>query len=133
MSKTQTFDPRKVLVIWGGVALTGFSDGSIVSGEKNEENATQVVGAQGEVTQVINSDDTGTITVTLKNTSASLPMLVADAQSNVIKPIQVIDMNTGGLNAGGSEAWIVKTPDLKKSKELEDIDVEILVVDYTVS
>lgn len=133
MPRAKTYDPKKVMVIWGGVALTGFAEGSIVSCEKNEENATHVVGAQGEVTQVINSDNTGTITVSLKSNSSSLPLLADDAQTNVIKPIQVIDMNSGAQNAGGSEAWVTKTPNLTKAKELEDIDVEILVADYSVS
>lgn len=133
MSKTQSFDPKKIMVIWGGVALTGFSEGSIVNCEKNEESATHAVGAQGEVTQIINSDETGTITVSLKGNSPSIAMLAVDAQARTIKPIQVIDMNSGAQNAGGSEAWIVKTPDLTKGKEVEDIDVEILVADYSVS
>lgn len=130
--KVQTYDPKKVMVIWGGVVITGYAEGSMVNCEKNEESSTHAVGAQGEVTQIINSDDTGTVTISLKGNSPSLSMLAADAQSHVIKPLQVIDMNTGGLNAGGTEAWVTKTPDLNKGKEVEDIDVEILVADYSV-
>lgn len=128
----KTYDPKKISVIWGGVAITGFSEGTIVNCEKNEESATHHVGAMGEVTQVINSDDTGLITISLKNNSPSLQMLANDAQSNAIKSIAVVDMNTGGVNAGGTQAWVQKIPDLAKGKEIEDVDVEILVADYSV-
>lgn len=132
MANTQVHDPKKVMVIWGGVVLTGYAESSIVKCEKNEDSSTAMVGAQGEVTQIINSDDTGKVTVSLKGNSPSLSMLSNDAQSNAIKPIQVVDMNTGALNAGGSEGWVIKTPDLNKGKEVEDVDVEIFVADYTV-
>lgn len=132
MANVKTYDPKKISVIWGGIAITGFSEGTIVNCEKNEESATHHVGAMGEVTQVINSDDTGLITISLKNNSPSLQMLANDAQSNAIKSIAVVDMNTGGVNAGGTQAWVQKIPDLAKGKEIEDVDVEILVADYSV-
>lgn len=131
--RVQTYDPKKVMVIWGGVVLTGYAEGSIVNCEKNEESSNAKVGALGEVTQMINSDNTGTITVSLSNNSPSLGMLTSDAQAHSIKPIQVIDMNTEALNAGGSEAWVIKTPDLNKAKTTEDVDIEIYVADYSVS
>lgn len=132
MANVKTYDPKKVSVIWGGVVITGFSEGTIVSCEKNEESATHHVGAMGEVTQVINSDNTGMITLSLSSNSPSLKMFADDAQSNAIKPISVVDMNTGGVNVGGTQAWVQKTPDLSIGKEIEEIDIEILVADYTV-
>lgn len=133
MANVQVFDPMKVMVIWGGVVLTGYAEGSIVSCEKSEESSNAKVGALGEVTQMINSDNTGKITISLATNSPSLGMLTRDAQAHSIKPIQVIDMNTEALNAGGSEAWVIKTPDLNKTREVGDVDIEIYVADYSVS
>ena len=131
MSKTKTFNPKLVTVMYGGMVITGFAEGSMVKCEKNEDNVTPHVGVLGEVSRAINADNTGKITISLAGTSPFIGILARKAAANVIEPISVVDMNDNGVNVGGSEAWIVKAPPINLGKEIEDVDIEFFVADYT--
>ena len=72
---TTTYDFKKVSVIINGVFITGFMDGEPIQVEKNEDDVIPHVGAGGDVTYAESADQTGTITITLKQTSSSLPFL----------------------------------------------------------
>lgn len=131
MSKTKTFNPKLVTVMYGGMVITGFAEGSMVKCEKNEDNVTPHVGVLGEVSRAINADNTGKITISLAGTSPFIGILARKAAANAIEPISVVDMNDNGVNVGGSEAWIVKAPPINLGKEIEDVDIEFFVADYT--
>ena len=131
MSKTKTFNPKLVTVMYGGMVITGFAEGSMVKCEKNEDNVTPHVGVLGEVSRAINADNTGKITISLAGTSPFIGILARKAAANVIEPISVVDMNDNGVNVGGSEAWIIKAPPINLGKEIEDVDIEFFVADYT--
>ena len=100
MSKTKTFNPKLVTVMYGGMVITGFAEGSMVKCEKNEDNVTPHVGVLGEVSRAINADNTGKITISLAGTSPFIGILARKAAANVIEPISVVDMNDNGVNVG---------------------------------
>ena len=128
----QTYDPKDVSVIVNGVFLTGFSDGTFVSWEKQEDNYTPHVGAQGEVDRARNAHPLGTITVTLKQTSPSNAVLNRLAKSKSTFPVRVVDRNTPETIVGGSEAWIGKQPDGERGNEITGQEWQIMVADYNV-
>lgn len=128
---TTTYDFKKVSVIINGVFITGFMDGEPIKLEKNEDDVIAHVGADGGVTYAESADQTGKITITLKQTSSSLPFLQQLRKSKKIFPIQIVDNNTNAYRAGGSEARILKMPDRSWGTEVQGVEVEIHVADLT--
>lgn len=43
------YDPEKVILSYGGVAITGYAEGAFIEVEKNEDNVFPYVGTQGDV------------------------------------------------------------------------------------
>lgn len=125
-----TFDPKKVSLIVGGTFITGYMDGTMISTEKNEDNVVPHVGAQGDVTFTESADETGTITITLKQTSSSLPFLVSLANEKKEFATQVVDSNANKFKAGGNECRILKTPPVEWGAEVAGVEVQIYVADY---
>ncbi|MGJ0848188.1 phage structural protein [Tissierella praeacuta] len=132
MAGVKTYNPRLVTVMYGGMVITGFAENSMVKCERNEDNNIPHVGVLGEVSRAENADNTGKITISLAGTSPFISILARKAAANEIEPISVVDMNRGGVNIGGSEAWIVKAPPINLGKEIEEVDIEFFVADYTV-
>lgn len=125
-----TFDFKKVSVIVDGSYITGFHDGSVIKAEKNEDNVVPHVGAAGDVTYSETNNNTGQITLTLKQTSTSLPRLVSLAKSKTTFPVQVVDANTNSFRAGGTTARIMRTPSAEWGSEVAGVEVTIHVADY---
>lgn len=126
------YDPKKVTVIYDGMVITGFADDSMIEAEKNEDNITPHVGVLGEVSIAINADTTGTVTISLANTSPFIKILAEKARANTIAPLSIIDMNENGVNVGGTEAVIIKPPNVTIGKEVESQEVQFFVADYSI-
>jgi hypothetical protein len=129
----KSYDPKKVSVIVDGSYLVGFMDGTFVQAEKNEDNIKTHVGADGEVTVTEVADNTGTITVTLKQNSTSLAKIKSLATQKKQFAAQVIDQNDGNFKAGGSQCRILKTPSREFGDDVSGVEVAIFVGDYSVS
>ena len=129
---TTVYDPKKVTVIYDGQVITGFADDSMIEAEKNEDNITPHVGVLGEVSLAINADNTGTVTISLANTSPFIKILAEKARANTVAPLSIIDMNENGVNIGGTEAVIIKPPNVTIGKEVESQEVQFFVADYTI-
>lgn len=127
----KSYDPKKVSVIVDGTYLVGFMDGTFVKAEKNEDNVKVHVGADGEVTYTDVPDNTGTITVTLKQNSSSLAKITSLAKAKKTFAAQVIDQNDGNFKAGGSECRVIKTPAREFGDDVAGVEVAIHVSDYT--
>lgn len=130
MGQTTTYDFKKVSVIIGGTIITGFMDGESIATEKNEDDVTQHVGAGGDVTFSETNDDTATITLTLKQTSSSVPYLQALRNSKELFPVQIVDSNNNAFRAGGTECRISKPPSRSWGNEVTGLEFAILVADY---
>lgn len=130
----QTYDPKKVSVIIDGHIITGYMDGTFVNCAKNADNIVPHIGADGDVTYTENADNTGTITVTIKQNSASMSKVIELANSKREFPARVIDSNAGGaIRAGGTQCRILKTPDIGRAAEISGVEVQIYVADYSVA
>lgn len=129
----QTFDPKKVSLIVDGRFIVGYMDGTFIGTEKNEDNITPHVGAHGDVTYSRNADDTGTITVTLKQNSSSLPHLIALSKQDRDFAANIIDANDNKIKAGGNQCRIVKTPSVDWGAEVGGVEVKIFVADYNLT
>jgi hypothetical protein len=134
MAQVDVFDFKQTSIIVNGKYLTGFMDGTAISAEKNEDNKTPHVGADGSVTFSNSADETGMITVTLKQNSPSLAALIALAKNKTATfPVKVIDANTNQLRCGGNQAVIVKTPSVEWGAEISGVEVQFFIADYDVT
>ena len=124
------YNAKDVVITVDGVFITGLGE-DMVQGEKDEDNASVAVGAQGDVVVNETNNDLGTITLTLQGTSPQLPMLKKLARTKQIVPVWVNNKSLGE-KMGGSKAIIKKTPSIEYGAELADREVEIQVMDYTV-
>ena len=129
----RTYDPKLITVMYGGMVVTGFAEGSAVMCEQNEDNNIPHVGVLGEVSRALNADKTGKITISLAGTSPWVGMFAKLAQANELLPCTVVDLNDTRHSVGGTECWINKAPNIEMGKEVVDQDIEIFVSDYTVS
>ncbi|MFL6557357.1 MAG: phage structural protein [Bacillus sp. (in: firmicutes)] len=128
------FDFKNTSIIVDGSYLTGFMDGTAIQAEKNEDNKVPHIGADGKVTFSNSADNTGTITVTLKQGSPSLKKLIALSKEKTrVFPVRVIDANTNKLRCGGNEAVILKTPAVEWGSEIAGVEVQFYVADYDVT
>jgi|GEM_PF-404983 len=129
--KVRQYDPRDVAVVVDGHTVVGFADGTFVEAEKNEDEVTMDVGAQGDVTFVDAADNTGTITLTLKHNSPSIAKFMELRKSKEPFSIRITDRNfQGDVSVGGSQARIQKAPAFSRGDNVEDVEIVILVADW---
>jgi len=90
MAETQkVWSPAKTNVNWGGTfTFKGFAEGTFITSSRNTDNTRQVVGAHGDVALTLNADRTGTVTVTLLQTSET---------NRILASIQAAQDETGEL------------------------------------
>lgn len=133
MAAIKTYAPDKVSVVFGGAILTGYAEDSFVKIEVNSDAFTTHVGADGEVSRTRNTDKSGKVTVTLKQTSDSNDILSGFYTADIATlqgylPIIVKD-NVGRTLAAGSSAWISKLPESEFGKEIGDREWVLDVAD----
>lgn len=126
------YDPKKVNVVVAGATMTGFTEGSIVSCERNEDRATPYIGCKGEGAFALSGNNSGTVTISLQQGSPSNKHLKALANAGSQFPVSVIDTNAdGGFRAGGTQAMILKEPPDERGSEISENEWEIYVLDYS--
>jgi len=120
----KTYDPKKVIVIFGGHEITGFSEDSIVTVEPKGDGITSVSGCDGEVTRNMDPNEQYTVTLKLQQSSSSNNFLSSlhdyDRRTGRgIKPLLVKDLS-GSLVFSTQHAWIINKPSVEKGKESGD-------------
>jgi len=108
-----TFDPKQVSVSLGGVSLHGFVPGTFIDIAYNADDAATVVGADGEVTRVLISDDSATMTVTLQAQSESNAFLAALRARDKLSGDGIVQCQVkDGMNSEvfSAMAWVQAPP-----------------------
>jgi len=119
----RTYNAAKIMVIFNGVPLTGYADGTFVGIEMQNDGITTQVGADGEIARAVNSDRRCTVTVTLQQTSISNDFLSTMFSTDILTcgglmgPILVQDL-CGETLFAASSAWIVKPATAEFGKEI---------------
>ena len=119
----QTFDPKEVSVIFGENIIRGFSE-SQVTVTRDNPAWEMVIGADGEATRVKSNDRSGTITITLQQSSPSnddLSLIAnADELSNAgLRPLYIKD-NLGTSLFSAVTAYIEHIPEAAYGKTQND-------------
>lgn len=127
-----SYDPQKTNLIINGTAITGFADGAMIEAEYNSDFIEPYVGTQGDVAVAEIADCTGTIKITLMQTSPSVAYLDALAKQkgdSAAFAVSIVDMNTNGTNVSGTKARVKKPANSKWDKEVTEREFEIFVAD----
>lgn len=120
---TKDYDPKKVTVNLGGHIAEGFADGSFITISRNNDTWTHVSGASGESARGKSNDKSGTIELTLLQTSKtndylSAKMLLDEGPNNAGKFVfGLIDAN-GTTIIAAEEAWVKQPPSTEFGKEI---------------
>ena len=123
-----TYDPDKVSVIINGVVITGFDSAGVFTYARTGDITTPTVGVQGETAYVENRDETGTLTITLMNSSPHLSMLRRLATQRKMISVVVNDANDfDPLSISGNNCRITKVPDIGRTKDLGSAQITIFI------
>ena len=120
----KTYDPKKVIITFGGVPITGFADGTFIQVTQDADSWAKKVGADGEVVRAKSNDNTHTVTITLQQSSGSKDYLSTclnlDKLTNKgMLPLVITDLNGTTLESW-LQAWVSKDPDWEYAKEATD-------------
>lgn len=125
MNKVKTYDPKKVMAIFGPVVLTGFAEDTFINIETDGDGITAIVGCDQEI---VRSIDPGSvmkkITFSLLQSSDSNDLLSAihdvDNQAGAgLLPLAIKDLS-GRLLMMSDQAWITKKPSVNRGKSASD-------------
>lgn len=110
------YNPKLVIVTYGGLPLTGWADGAFLNVESNDDAFTLVIGTSGEGCRSVTNNASAKFTVTLGQWSPSNDYLmichkvdVATMGANPVLPFIVTNMNNGE-GVFSAHAWITKFP-----------------------
>lgn len=117
----KTYDPKQIILIVGGVQISGYADDSFVTVRRNADAWALNMGVDGEGTRSKSNDGSGQIEVALMQTSQSNTFLsnlaIADETSNSgLVPMMMKDA-LGNTLAVAEQAYVKKMPDLEYGRE----------------
>lgn len=122
MAEVRTYDPKQVMILIGGIPMGGFADGEYVNVERTSDTFTMVSGADGITSRAKTNDRSGSMTLTLAQTSPSNDALsaiaLADELTNSgVVPILIKD-GSGTTVFVSAFGWIKKPPAASFAKEI---------------
>lgn len=117
----KTYNPADVLIIFAGVPIEGFADGTFITVARDNPSWNKNIGSDGEGVRAKSNDKGGTITLTLmqssvSNDALSALALVDEASGNGVGPFLMKD-NSGRTLCGAETAWIQKPADAEFARE----------------
>lgn len=120
-----TYAAEKVIVIVGGVIVSGFTDGDFVTAQYDEDRYFKKVGADGEVGRSKNASKSGTIEITLSGTSGANDLLnglfALNSLSGIDSPIPVAVTDLSGRTLiAATKAWLKTAPPVTLGTEIND-------------
>lgn len=121
MGLVKTYNPKLVALVLFGAPITGFADGTMIEVERDSDSFTKNVGGDGEVARTANADKTGSIKITLMQTSKSNDILSAqlalDEASNLATGTAMLRDLSGSTQVSSAECWIKKPAAVSFGKE----------------
>lgn len=128
----RTYSSDLVVVLIGGIPLTGRAEDTFVTIAPQADLSTVQVGADGEVARSVSTNKLCTITVTLQQTSPtnlalSGLMEIDSLTGGVLFPVTIQDLRGTTLFVA-SQCWISKRPELTFGREVSDRTWEIMGV-----
>ena len=112
----RTYDPSQVIIVFSGIPISGFADGSFLTVEQNEDSFVLQVGTDGEGTRSKTNNRSGRVTFTLMQSSLANDLLQAQHTLDLLSPSGdgigplLIKDNSGRSLFSAEKAWIVRAP-----------------------
>lgn len=123
---TGSYDPARVICTVGGVILSGFSDGDMITARRDEDMYFMRVGADGGVARARNANKAGEFEFRLLQTSKVNDLLSSLLATNdltndgtIVVPIGVVD-GSGRSLAAATQCWIKSIPEAIFGKEVSE-------------
>jgi hypothetical protein len=120
----RTYDATQVILSVNGKVIGGYADGTFIELERTSASFTKVVGADGHTSRAKTNDLSGTLTITLAQTSPSNDVLSELHNQDLIDntavfPIIMEDIsgNTQLFNATG---WVEGMPKTGFAKDISN-------------
>lgn len=118
----KSFDPKQLAINCGGNPITGYAEGTFVTVARDEDAFNFTAGSDGEGARAKINVQSGTVTMTLMQSSAANDILSAFALSDELTnggtfPLLVKDNNGRSLFAAET-AWVQKFPDSEFSNDV---------------
>ena len=118
----KTYNPASVAVIVAGIPVGGFADGTFITAARDNPAFTNGSGADGEGWRAKSNDKTGTVTMTLLQTSLSNDALSAlaaldEASGDGVGPLLIKD-NSGRTLLAAQTCWIEKVADSEFARDV---------------
>ena len=118
----KSYNAAEVSIIFAGIPLEGFADGTFVTAARNNDSFALTVGSDGEGARSKSNDKSGIVTLTLMQSSLSNDLLSAQAlldelSGDGIAPLLIKDLS-GTTLVAAETAWIRKPSDVEFSKEI---------------
>ena len=127
MADVSTYDPTKLTVIVGGVIVSGFIDGDFISAKRDEDLYNKRVGADGHVARARNANKSGTIEITLLQSSPAVNEIAALValdnfffDGDILIPISILSPGTNAELVVSTQSWLKTPPEMVFAKEVSD-------------
>lgn len=118
----KNYNPAEVSVIIAGSLIQGFADGSFIKAERDEPAYSLYMGTDGEGTRAKSNNKSGTITLTLTQSSSSNDILSALAQADELSDGGVFSVlikdNSGSSLCEATKSYIEKMPAVEFGREV---------------
>ena len=119
----KTYNAADVAIVFAGVPIEGYADGTFVAVARDNPSWNKNIGADGEGVRAKSNDKSGTITLTLMQSSLSNDALSAlalldEASGDGVGPFLMKD-NSGRTICSAETAWIQKPADVSFAREAE--------------
>ena len=124
------YNAKDTTITVDNVFITGLGE-DMVTGEKDEDYFSTVVGAQGDVIKSEINNDLGQITITIQPTSPQKAFLLGLAKRQQPFPVWVTNKALGE-RFGGSLCNLLTSPEISRGAEAEDMEFVFQAFDYAV-
>lgn len=118
---TKTYNPAQVALVFNGHEISGYADGSFVTVARDEDAFALTTGSSGEGVRSKSNNKSGTITVTLLQSSGSNAFLSGFAELDELsgggQGALLVKDNSGDSLHVCESAWIQKVPDAEYGRE----------------
>lgn len=139
MSGVRTYSPGEIVMTVNGVAMGGFADGTFITVARDEQSFTKVTGADGTVSRSKSNNRSGTVTLSLQQTSPSNEVLSAllaqdELDNSGVVPVLIKD-NSGTARFFSGTGWVQGMPSVEYGKEIANREwvVEMADMEFNVA
>jgi hypothetical protein len=126
------YDPKLITLQFAGIIVEGYADGSFVEIEEETEGFEDYSGTDGSVSRSKSSDERGTVTIKLAQTSPTNVLFSSLHQQDKDEPngagvgqFLLEDRGNGTTLVRADEAWIMGRPKMDYERAVKEREWKI--------